>query len=405
MADIRDFGRKQFLVRKEEKEPKKESGSLNSRIARYRILMIYKVCAVLVIVIAIALCVYFNWKSTVYTDYVVQQEFDWKRSAEAHSLDLNGTLFTYSKDGMSCTDNHGKVIWNQTYEMQNPMVRTCQNVVAVGDYNGRTIYVSSSEEIMGSIDTTMPIRDFSVAANGVVAVVLDDSKVTTISLYSVLGEELVDFRTTMSKSGYPIAIDISDDGGQVAVSYLKAEGGEVTTSVGFYNFLSVGQNYTDNLVGGYGYADAIVPVVRFMNRESAFAVADNRLMFYQGRQKPENIANIMINNQIQSVYYNEEYVGLVFRNMTGESTYSLDIYDAVGNKEKTIHFNQEYNEIMFCEESVLIYNEEECSIYDGEGKVKYEGTFKERIECIIPLGNIQKYILVTNDSIQMIKLQ
>ena len=113
----------------------------------------------------------------------------------------------------------------------------------------------------------------------------------------------------------------------------------------------------------------------------------------------------MINNQIQSVYYNEEYVGLVFRNMTGESTYSLDIYDAVGNKEKTIHFNQEYNEIMFCEESVLIYNEEECSIYDGEGKVKYEGTFKERIECIIPLGNIQKYILVTNDSIQMIKLQ
>ncbi|MBQ6996111.1 MAG: hypothetical protein IJN64_16760 [Lachnospiraceae bacterium] len=405
MADIKDFKRNQFLVKKEEKEPIKESGSLNSRIARYRIVTFYKICAVLGVIATIALYAYFDWKNTVYTDYVVQQEYAWKRSTEAHSLNLNGTLFTYSKDGMSCTDNHGKVIWNQTYEMQNPMVRTCQNVVAVGDYNGRTIYVSNSEEIMGSIDTTMPIRDFCVAENGVVAVVLDDSKVTVISLYSVSGEELVDFRTTMSKSGYPVALDISDDGGQVAVSYLKAEGGEMSTSVGFYNFLSVGQNYTDNLVAGYGYADAIVPVVEFMNHESAFAVADNRLMFYQGRQKPENIANIMINNQIQSVYYNEKYVGLVFRNMTGESTYSLDIYDALGNKEKTIHFNQEYSEIVFCEEAILIYNEDECSIYDWEGKVKYEGVFKERIECILPLGNIERYILVTNDSIQMIKLQ
>lgn len=405
MADIKDFKRNQFLVKKEEKEPIKEGGSLNSRIARHRIITFYKICAVLGVVTAIALYAYYDWKNTVYTDYVVQQEYEWKRSAEAHSLDLDGTLFTYSKDGMSCTDNHGKVIWNQTYEMQNPMVRTCQNVVAVGDYNGRTIYVSSSEEIMGSIDTTMPIRDFCVAANGVVAVVLDDSKVTAISLYSVSGEELVGFRTTMSKSGYPIALDISDDGGQVAVSYLKTEGGEISTSVGFYNFLSVGQNYTDNLVGGYGYADAVVPIVEFMNHESAFAVADNRLMLYQGRQKPENIANIMINNQIQSVYYNEKYVGLVFRNMTGESTYSLDIYDAYGNKEQTIHFNQEYSEILFREEAIIIYNQDECVIYDWEGREKYEGIFKERIECILPLGNIERYILVTNDSIQMIKLQ
>ena len=142
-----------------------------------------------------------------------------------------------------------------------------------------------------------------------------------------------------------------------------------------------------------------------MNHESAFAVADNRLMLYQGRQKPENIANIMINNQIQSVYYNEKYVGLVFRNMTGESTYSLDIYDAYGNKEQTIHFNQEYSEILFREEAIIIYDQDECVIYDWEGRVKYEGIFKERIECILPLGNIERYILVTNDSIQMIKLQ
>ena len=83
----------------------------------------------------------------------------------------------------------------------------------------------------------------------------------------------------------------------------------------------------------------------------------------------------------------------------------MDIYDALGNKEQTIHFNQEYNDIMFREEAIIIYNDEECVIYDWEGREKYKGIFKERVECILPLGNIARYILVTSDSIQMIKLQ
>ena len=87
---------------------------------------------------------------------------------------------------------------------------------------------------LGTIDTTMPIRDFCVASNGVVAAVLDDSTVTAIYLFTALQEEqLAYFKTTMSKSGYPVAIAISDDGKQIAVSYLKAENGKVTSSVGF----------------------------------------------------------------------------------------------------------------------------------------------------------------------------
>lgn len=405
MADIQDFKRNRFLVEKEEKSVEKDKGSLSSRIARHRVLTFYKICAAAVIIAAIGVYAYFDWKNTVYTDYVVQQQYDWTKSSEAHCMNLNGTLFAYSKDGMSCTDSHGKVIWNQTYEMQNPMVRTCRDVVAVGDYNGRTIYVSNTEGNMGTIDTTMPIRDFCVAQNGVVAAVLDDSTVTAIYLYNVSGEQLAYFKTTMSKSGYPLAIAISDDGKQVAVSYLKAENGQISTNIGFYNFSSVGQNYTDNLVGGYGYADAVVPLVEFMNSETSFAVADNRLMFYQGRQKPENIANIMLDNEIQSVYFNDSHVGLVFYNMTGETTYSLELYDTLGNKEQTIHFNEEYNDILFRTEGIIISNDEECVIFDWEGRKKYQGAFKERIECIIPTGNIARYTLVANDSIQMIELQ
>ena len=128
-------------------------------------------------------------------------------------------------------------------------------------------------------------------------------------------------------------------------------------------------------------------------------------MFYKGKQKPENIANIIINDQIQSVYYNENYVGLVFYNAGGETTHMLQLYDTAGNKGLTLYFDQEYKDIMLEKEGIIIYNEDECVIFDWEGRKKYEGFFKEKIECVIPLGNIARYVIVTNTSVQMIKLQ
>ena len=245
MADLNKAKRNPFLKsgKKEEKNTNKTDTPLQHKLARHKVLMIYRICFVVALVCVFLVCAYIHWKNLQYTDYEVKQQYEWSRSQEAHSINLANTLFTYSKDGMSCTDAKGKVIWNQTYEMQDPMVRTCSNVVAVGDYNGRNIYVSDTAGNLGTIDTTMPIRDFCVASNGVVAAVLDDSTVTAIYLYSVAGEQLAYFKTTMSKSGYPVAIAISDDGKQIAVSYLKAENGKVTSSVGFYNFSSVGQNY------------------------------------------------------------------------------------------------------------------------------------------------------------------
>jgi hypothetical protein len=306
---------------------------------------------------------------------------------------------------MSCTDLKGKVIWNQTYEMQNPVVRTCKKTVAVGDYNGRSIYVSDTQGVLGTIDTTMPIRDFCVSSNGIVAAVLDDSTVTAIYLYSTSGEPLVYFKTRMSKSGYPIAIDISSDGTQVAVSYIKAENGKISSTIGFYNFSAVGQNYTDNLVSAYGYSEAVVPLVHFMGNDTVFAVADNRLMFFKGKQKPESLSDILISENIQSVFYDDSHVGLVFYNSGSDTTYRMEIYDTNAKKVSEIEFDTEYKDIVFENAGVFIYNETECIIYDWDNRLKYHGTFDERIKCLIPGTGISRHTIVTDDTIQTIELQ
>ena len=298
----------------------------------------------------------------------------------------------------------GKTLWNQTYEIQNPIVRTCKNVVAIGDYNGRSIYVASNEKILGTINTATPIRDFCVAANGIVAAVQDDGTVTSIYIYDTSGNNPVYFRTTMSKSGYPLGVDISDDGKQVAVSYLKAEAGEISTNVGFYNFSAVGQNYTDNLVSGYGYQDQIIPVISYMNNDSAFALGDHKLIFYQGSQIPINVADIWINDEIKSVFYDRNYVGLIFADATEGAKYRLDIYNTSGTLVGKIPFDMEYKDVLFDTNSIIIYNDNECKIYNWKQYLKYEGIFQEQISFILQANSVDKFTYVTEDKIQNIQL-
>lgn len=413
MAEIKDFNRNHFLLKGEESKKQKEiidkeQKSMDHMLARHRHVKIYTALIILALLALSAIILYISWKTKVYIDYEVVQQTEWTKSADSKCMNLAGALFTYSNDGMSCTNTKGKVIWNQTYEMQAPMIRTCKRTVAVGDYNGRNIYVASTQGILGTIETTMPIRDFCVSSNGIVAVVLDDSTVTTIYLYSSTGEAgkpLASFKTTMSQSGYPIAIDISDDGTQVAVSYIKADDGKVSSSIGFYNFSAVGQNYTDNLVSGYGYSDAVVPMIHFMEDNAVFAVADNRLMFFKGRQKPESISDTLISDEIQSVFYDENHVALVFFNPTGETTYRMEVYDTNAKKTNEITFSTEYTDIQFDSAAIIIRNDNECLIYDWDNRLKFEGTFMERMLCLLPMGNISRYTIVTEGAIQLIELQ
>lgn len=389
-------------------EPTKSSDmdqkKMKHKIARHRRLNFYKMLALIAVVAIAGVSLYFYWDSVVYTDYEVKQTYSFQKSSDAYIKKLGDSILVYSKDGMSCIDNKGKTLWNQTYEIQNPIVRTCKNVVAIGDYNGRSIYVASNEKILGTINTATPIRDFCVAANGIVAAVQDDGTVTSIYIYDTSGNNPVYFRTTMSKSGYPLGVDISDDGKQVAVSYLKAEAGEISTNVGFYNFSAVGQNYTDNLVSGYGYQDQIIPVISYMNNDSAFALGDHKLIFYQGSQIPINVADIWINDEIKSVFYDRNYVGLIFADATEGAKYRLDIYNTSGTLVGKIPFDMEYKDVLFDTNSIIIYNDNECKIYNWKQYLKYEGIFQEQISFILQANSVDKFTYVTEDKIQNIQL-
>lgn len=401
MAGIRDY-----LKRKE-----KQSGgtlpriSYREKIKSHKFTIFYRCFLAVVLMAAVGAAFFLQWKNKIYTESIELSSVEISIPSDASLMPFGSYLLIYSKDGASCMDTRGNAVWNQTFGMQNPMVDINQNVVAVGDYNGREIYVMDTDTLLGKITTNRPVRDFCVSASGVVAAVLDDTDVTWIYLYDAQGNELVYFRTTMRESGYPAEVSISPSGELLCVSYLYIDGGHMKSSVAFYNFGAVGQNSTDNYVSGYDYIDTVVPFTRFLDNKSLFAVSDDRIMFFAGAQKPMTAAENLINDEVRGIYYGSEYVGLVYNSRESGGRYRLDVYHKSGTFQQSIEYDIDCRDILFYEDQVIIYNESDCRIYNSSGMQKYAGKFAKTAMMLIPQKSPYNYMVVTPDSIDTIELK
>ena len=403
MANIRDY-----LKERE----KRQGASLNigykEKIRSHKLTIFYRIILSVVLVAVVLAFLFVQWRDKVFTEGVVTASAPITVVQGATVENLGENVLIYSKDGASCLDAGGSAIWNRTYEMQSPITSISDRMVAIGDYNGRSIYVMDQNSEKGIINTNLPIRDLCVSANGVVAAVLDDSTVTRINVYDGnqdTEEPLAYGKATMDKSGYPVSISLTPNGKIMAVSYLYVDSGNMKSSVAFYNFGEVGKNETDNYVSGYDYLNTVIPYVQFMDNDSAFAVSDDRIVFFSGAERPTNIASGLLEEEIQSIYYNESYVGLVFVNQNGESAYRLDVYNSEGSKINSQLFDIEYTDIVFNKDQIIIYNDLECQICNVKGVDKFVGDFDKSTSLVIPTTSVYKYITVTSDSIDTIELK
>lgn len=368
---------------------------------RGRFLKILMISAIGVMILGMVL---FLWDNAVYTSYTEISSFPRIAGSDSVCLNHNGRILTYSKDGISSMDTKGNLVWNETYQMQEPIVEVNENAVAVGDYNGHIIYVMNEKGKVCEIDTNLPIKDLSVSKTGVVAVVLEDSKVMRLKIYDSKGNEIAESECRMSQTGYPMAVALSDTGEVMQVSYLYVDNGAMKTSMAFYNFSDVGQNSTDRLVGGIEYLDTVVPYIGFLSKDRAFAVGNNRISFYGGTDKPVSIAEKLLNEEIQAVYEGNGYVGLLYIDTTGAALYRIEVYDKDGSLVLNQNIDIDYQNILIQKNSIVIYNNTECVMYSMSGREKYRGTFGKSVSLLIPANKNNRFIMVSPASIDIIEL-
>lgn len=401
MANVREY-----LRSKEKRKSGNRNINYKERIRSHKVTSFYRVLLGILLIAAIAAIVFVSWQNRSYSESIVTSSVPVSKVEGSYYCSLGSSILTYSKDGANCMDSKGNVQWNQTYEMQNPMVDVNGSVVAIGDYNGRTIYVMNETGSMGEITTNMPIRNFCVAKNGVVAAILDDANITRINLFDTAGNILVKAETTMDKSGYPIDISISPNGELLAISYFYVDSGKMKSSIAFHNFGEVGQNQSsDRFVSGYDYQGTVVPFIKFINSSTVFAVADDRIMFFTGDQKPTSAAENLLGEEVQSLFYSDQYVGLVFLDTEGDAKYRLDVYNTEGRLVTTKKFDTEYKDIIFDKDDIIIYGDTEYSVSNMQGVERFKAAFEETAYLFAPTEKTNRYIMMTQDGLNIIEMK
>ncbi len=378
---------------------------INRTIRHRNFSRLYKIFLLLLIIGAMIIAYLIYEKTKVYESVTPISKVARAENAGTTIMEFGGNILTYSKDGAGAVDADGKLLWNQTFDMQSPMVSTCGDTVAFADYGGSTIYLQTAEGFEGSIETNMPIRKITVSSKGYVAAILEDTAVTWIYMYDLNGTEIAYFRTTMEKSGYPVDLDISPSGELIMVSYYYVDINDVQSRVAFFNFGDVGQNNIDNYVSGYNYNDTLVPVVRFLDDDTSYSLSPDRMSIYSGAHKPVSISDMFVNDEILAVFDSKDAIGIIYRNISTENRYKLVIYSDAGKELSSFEFDFDYTGVAFGNGNYILYGDSNIYIATYSGEKKYEGSYEEPIRLVIPTNNASRYVFVTPDYIETVEFK
>ena len=385
---------------------KSDVKGMNEKIQKHRRKIVrWTAFAAVFLLIGIA-GVYIYLQTRTYSEYTVLKSVEREDSPGTQFEIFHGNILKYSKDGASFVDENNKLIWNQTYEMQSPMVDFCENYVAIADRKGDRVYIMDLSGSCGEIKTSMPIQRVEVAGQGLVAVLMEQDGTGYIQMYDKSGTFLAEGEVHTENSGYPLDIAISNDGKKLAVSLLDVNKGNVNTTITFFNFDAVGQNEIDNIVGQYSYADMVVPKVEFLTNDVMAAFGSQKTVIFEGAQKPKMKKEVAVKKEIRTIFYNDAYFGFVFDNENEETSYNMQIYDLRGAQVVSKDFEMEYDEIGFLEnDEICVRNELECAIYTLRGVQKYHANFEKNIWKVMSVGRIRDYVFLIDGETQRIRLK
>lgn len=387
----------------------KEAEENNKNNARKKDVKTKGIIAVLVLAVAIAAATFINSLiNKEYKGYRVISKTETNYENTASYIKFSGNLLKYTPDGVSYINKNGDTVWSAGINMKMPIAVARGDYAVVADLNGNSVSVFSNEGQVSSLTMPYTICDVDIAKQGAFAVVLESDKTNYIKLYDKNGQDVYELQTTIDKSGYPIDIAISEDGKKLFTSYINMNGTTITNSLAAYNFGDVGQNANaDRMVGGYMFDSQVIPKVSFVNNDTVVAFGTNEVNIYAMKEKPSEKAKIKFDNEIQSVFYSEKYIGVIIKNETQDENclYRVKVYDLKGKLKFESELDFNYDNIYADKNEFIISGGSDVLIMRKNGKTKYKGSLSGKVVNIVPSGNHLEYVVTYDNATEKIKLK
>lgn len=374
------------------------------RLSRHKRNIVKKTVITVVAIAAAVTAVGFYIEKRSYHNYKVVQSSEQEDVVSTSYIEMDGDILRYSPDGVSLVSDKMSTLWSETYQMQNPVADVNGTRAVIADKDGTTLEIYDKSGKTGSVTTSYSIIKARVSKSGLVAAILDGGDDTWIDFYSTDGSLIAENQTKIDDSGYPLDIAVSEDGVVMMVTYQFVDGSDTTSYVAFYNFGDVGQNEDDRIVSGYKYEGVVVPQIQYLSNNRSIALKDNGFTIYQGSQIPKEVKTIETDKEIVSTFYDDDMVGLVFKNDSKDKQYIMEVYNTADGKLKFKEdFNIPYTTIKLSGGNILMYNSSQMCVMNSRGVQKYLGSVDGTIKDFFKIG-MNRYLLVLDSGVDVIKL-
>ena len=338
-----------------------------------------------------------------YGTYEVTKSMTGEGTVGGTYLNFAGGFIRYTGNSVSFKNSELTDLWNYTCELSNPVADVCGETLALADLSGNKIYVFGNRGLIGSITARFPVRAVSVSGNGVVAVVMRNDTQTMFELYASDGTELVEAQTSLADSGYPLAIDLSEDGKRLLVSYIKVAA-DVKSTVVCYDFSDSGATDSEQKIMENEYEGSLIPTVAFLGNGSAVAVGTDGLRFFHGGNSMKETGRTGIEGEIKSLVCDGQNFGIVRENPGGEERYSFILYGPSGRVRHEWTFDDEYRDVILVGDQVILRYDSGCMVYRAGGRLLFDGDAGNTDGYLLPAGGFNKYCLVGPDRVDLVRL-
>lgn len=383
-----------------------------AKVLRHRFRHWKKIGIALLIVAALAGLVTMIVEKRVYHRYKVVASSQNEDTVATDYVHMGNGILKYTNESASYVSRKGEVLWNQTYEMSDPVLEQCDDTVVIADIKGTSMYMFNKDGLIGSIETALPILKSKVAKQGVVAAILEDGEKTWVNFYSSDGSIIAENQTRIDSPGYPTDIAISPNGLIIMVTYLYVENGAATSYVAFYNFGDAGQNEIDNIVSGYTYEGILVPQIEYLTESTALAFREDGFSIYKGKQIPDEREVITCEQEIISTFFNEEHIGIVYKNDGKDDSakdavkaFTMEVYDITGKLEFSKDFDIQYKDIKLNDDMVIMHNDSQVCLMSLKGVEKFNGNLEEGSIRSLSKVDSNRYMVVTDTGVHTIKFK
>ena len=355
-----------------------------------------------VVAVIAAVCLVFLYvEKRSYHSYKVLNTSEQEDVVSTQYVEMDGDILRYSPDGVSVVDSSMNTVWNETYTMQNPIADVNGSRAVIADSEGTSLYICDKKGVTGTVTTSYSIVKVRVAANGMVAAILDNDENTWINFYNSDGSLVAENLTKIDDPGYPMDVAVSDNG-VMMVTFQYVDGSKTTSYVAFYNYGDVGQNEDDRIVSGYTYENVVIPQVECISESQYIALRDDGFSTYQGNQIPKEVKTINVKQEIVSTFFDDQRIGLVFKNNSKDSEYTMEVYSMNGQLKFRKNFNVAYSTIKMSDGNIIMYNSSQICVMNSRGVQKYMGRVDGTIRDFFKIG-WNKYLMVMDNGVSTIK--